>query len=403
VPAKFKLGSNRDRFPDGPSIASVVEDVVGRRTRFIRLTVTTEGEAYTLFETMNARMLELSGTDLIRNLLFSRVPSESDRDVLVEGWNRIALIVGQEGVPDLMRYHLACTHRHVRERRILQLVEPTLRGPAEVFDLMGALERRGTLLAALHDERDDFWAAFDGRVRDAQALVREYKVLGVKQPTSLLFAAYETFDQEDFLRTLRLVVVMAFRATIVARLSPGTFESVYHQAAQAVARGEARKPRDVWHLLRAMDVPDEKFREDFASLELEGRGARKHLLRYVLASLETKASGRPVNFATDPFTVEHVWPESRGWDWNDAEPPRRIPPPVWRLGNLCPVERELNREAGARSFADKLGTYARSTYALAREIPEVAGDDWTVAAIDARQRRLAELAASIWHVDFTDA
>lgn len=397
--AKF---ADREWFPNGPSVASMVEEVVGRRTRFIRLTVASESEAYTLFETMNARMLELSGTDLIRNLLFSRVPSEGDKQSLAAGWGRIATTVGQEHVPDLMRYHLSCTHAKVRERRILQLVSPSLETPRAVFDLMHDLERRGTLLAALGDEHDDFWSGMDEDTREVRSLVRVYRILRVSQATPLLFAAYERFDRRDFIRTLRLVVFLSFRATIVSRLSPGAFESLYHHAARAVIDQSARKPRDVWAALRGVHVSDDKFREDFAALEVEGRGPRKAVLRYILAELERSASGRATDAETDPFTVEHIWPEAKGWEWSVGETSHRFDPPVWRIGNLTVVEREINRAAGARAFGEKLVEYRRSTYSLTQKLALSAPEEWTLAAIEARQRLLAEAAVRIWRIDFDD-
>lgn len=349
---------------------------------------------------MNARMLELSGTDLLRNLLFSRVPSETDKDVLATKWTRIATTVGQEHVPDLIRYHLACSHPKVRERRIMELVEPGLHRPADVFALAADLERRGYLLAALAYEGDDFWAPYSAEVPGTTAAVREYKLFRVSQPTPLLFAAYERFDRADFIRTLRLVVLMTFRAAVVAQMSPSGFEPVYHRAAKGVLDGRLKRPRAVFEELHELHVSDEKFREDFANMEVETRGASKKIAKYILARLEQFTSKKPIDFETAGFTLEHIWPESRGWDWNPAETPRRIAPPVQRLGNLTLLEGSLNKEVGSKDFAVKVDSYAQSAYQLTREVESLNAESWTVAQIDARQRRLAEIAVRAWSLDF---
>ena len=49
---------------------------------FIRIAVDDELNAYTVFETLNARGLELTSTDLLKNYMFSRVTIKADRDVL---------------------------------------------------------------------------------------------------------------------------------------------------------------------------------------------------------------------------------------------------------------------------------------------------------------------------------
>jgi len=50
---------------------------------FILITVEDEINAYTVFETLNARGLELTTTDLLKNYLFSRVKVTADLDAIL--------------------------------------------------------------------------------------------------------------------------------------------------------------------------------------------------------------------------------------------------------------------------------------------------------------------------------
>ena len=61
---------------DGAALAGLLSEIVARQLIFILITVDNELNAYTVFETLNARGLELSSTDLLKNYLFSKVESK---------------------------------------------------------------------------------------------------------------------------------------------------------------------------------------------------------------------------------------------------------------------------------------------------------------------------------------
>ena len=68
--------------PDGARLARLLSETAGRQLMFIRIAVDDELNAYTVFETLNARGLELSATDLLKNYLFSRLRTPADLQAL---------------------------------------------------------------------------------------------------------------------------------------------------------------------------------------------------------------------------------------------------------------------------------------------------------------------------------
>ena len=73
---------------------------------------------------------------------------------------------------------------------------------------------------------------------------------------------------------------------------------------------------------------------------------------------------------------------------------------MYRIGNLILLESAANRRVGNDDYAGKLDAYRRSSYALARHIPEMAPEAWTPELVDERQRRLGERAVHLWRSDF---
>jgi hypothetical protein len=106
---------------NGEALAHLLNEVVARRLMFILITVDNELNAYTVFETLNARGLELSATDLLKNYLFSRVRVPNDLESLQRRWLRMIQTVSQESFPDFLRYHLLCEQPKVRSNRLFQM------------------------------------------------------------------------------------------------------------------------------------------------------------------------------------------------------------------------------------------------------------------------------------------
>lgn len=381
---------------DGGKLASLLSETVGRQLLFILITVDDEINAYTVFETLNARGLELSATDLLKNYLFSLIKVGADIEVLQRRWKAMVATVKQERFPEFLRYHLLCEFPKIRQQRLFKLIRERVKTPAEVFALLAALESRAELFAALGDSRHEYWMEYKG----CQKYIRDLNLFRVRQMTPLLLAAWEKFSKADFERTLRLVSITAFRYTIVSGLNPNDLEPAYHFAAKAVLDGSATTPAVVFEKLRPIYVDDDKFKQDFAMLEVPTSGQRKQLAKYVLCRLEEDAGNHPCDHETDPATIEHILPENPTESWEQAFPNERWDAYINRLGNLTLLESNRNREVGNKTYEEKLPAYADSTYALARQLPEEAPEQWTPELMEARQRRMAERAAHLWRSDF---
>lgn len=352
--------------------------------------------AYTVLETLNARGLELTTTDLLKNHLFSRVKVQADLESLQRRWRSLIEIVGQGRFPEFLRYHLLCEHSKVRSHRLFKLVRDRTRTAEDVFALLDALEQRAELYAAILDANHGYWMDLPR----AKKHIVELNLFRVRQPMPLLFAAWEVFSKQDFVRVLRLVSAISFRFAIVSGLNTNVLEPVYHRAAKAVISGVANTLNKVFECVKQIYVDDEKTRQDFALLAIDTRGRRKKLVKYILARLEETLSGRPCDPNTDPATIEHVLPENPAQSWEETYPRDRWELGTYRLGNLTLLEGPLNREAGNAEYAKKLAAYRKSRYVLTKEIPGTAPEEWTEEHVASRQGHLARQATHVWRADF---
>lgn len=382
----------------GAALSALLNESVARQLLFILIVVENDLNAYTVFETLNARGLELSATDLLKNYLFSRVRGQQDLDALGRRWHRLVTTVRQDKFPEFLRYHLLCEEPKIRQQRLFKLVRERVTRAEDVFALVDKLEARAELFAAVGDADHEYWKDLVG----ARALVQELMLFRVRQPMPALFAAWECWDRADFVRLLKLIGVFSFRYTIVSGLNPNDLEPLYHELAKGILSGAVAGPPAAFAVLRRLYPSDDKFLADFIELSLRTSGQSAKLARYVLCRIESQVSGNNRDWLSDPATIEHILPENPVHGWDASISIERQSQVLYRVGNLTLLEKHLNRDAGNRLFDEKLSIFKQSKYQMTRMLEQHAPTEWTVAAIEQRQRRLAERAVAVWRTGFEE-
>lgn len=381
-----------DVVQSGEKLAVFLTDTIAQRLLFIQINVEDELNAYTVFETLNARGIELSPTDLLKNYLFSLFQGPDDLQEAQRQWKRIINTVQMENFPEFLRYYLSLKQTRVRRERLFKTVRETVKEGRQAFELLDRLENYSSLFIALGNSNDEFW-------RDAsenRPYIRELELFRVKQAYPVLFAAYERFSRKDFTRLLKLVCVISFRYTVVSSLNPNELESLYNRVAISIVSSEITHPRQVFDQLRSVYVADEKFLQDFSFLVISTKGQKKKLVRYILCKLEADASHVDVN--EDSFSIEHILPESPSTEWRQNFTDAQIEEMVYRIGNLTPLEPHLNRQVGNELYPVKREAYQQSVYRLTQNI---LAEEWTPNSLSIRQKYLAQQATHIWRSDFS--
>ena len=389
-----RLDALDDVQEDGEALARILSETTARGLLFILITVEDEFDAYTVFETLNARGLELTTADLLKNYLFSKVRVQGDLDALQRRWQALIATVTQERFSDFLRYHLLCEQAGIRKERLFKLIRDRVTTSQQVFELLRALEARAELFSALADANHEFWTERP----EAKRYIRDLVLFRARQVTPLLFAAWERFSPDDFVRLLKLASVVSFRY-LVSRRNPNRLELVYPDAAKAILDGHAARPGAVFARLRPIYVDDGAFESNFAVYSINPRG-RKKLLKYILCRLEEDAGGVARDPEAEPASVEHILPQNPAGDWTEAFSPLEQEAAVNRIGNATLLESAVNRDIGSAPYAEKRPAYERSAYALTRQAAEMAPEEWTFAFMEKRQQHLAQRAVQVWRSDF---
>lgn len=389
--------SKKFKGKSGAEIAGFLNNVVGELMMFIQISVQDELNAYTVFETLNSRGVELTSTDLLKNYLFSLVAaSATDLNHVKNQWKKIIDSIGLKEFPVFLRYFLLASRRIVTKEYLFKEVKGFVKTGHDVFELLDQMEFYAYNYMALGNADDELWTT-DKDNRNAISILNAFKVTQWKP---LAMVAYDKLDAFGFKRLLQSIIAISYRYNVVAKLQTNDMEKVYSRAAVNLFNGTSVTVQAVLSDIKPLYLQDDDFRNYFEIKQFNTKNsADKKLVRYTLYKLEgQETGGNFYDFETDSGTIEHILPESYPPAWQQDFSEEDFERNVYMLGNLTLLEAAKNNKAAADyPFEDKKKVYATSKFALTQHIDD---PQWTPQNVKKRQAQLAKLATAIWKVQF---
>lgn len=380
---------------DGGALTTFVDKVVAERLLFLLVHVDEEAEAFTIFETLNARGVRLGESDLLKNHIFSVMQRDGRiGEELVASWDEISSRVGLRRIPELLRAHLDSRYPSRPARGLFRSIRRVIDTPKSAYALLSDLETDSLWFQALGDPSHEIWLDHPG----ARERLRVLNLMMEFRHAPLILAARDA-AKGLIGEILRACAIIAIRKFVAGDRGVRPQELAYNRAAIALRDGTARTAADVRRLLADIYVSDAEFRAGFATLRIDAAGSIRQL-RYFLAELERDAPGgvRDLSDLAFDATIEHVLPRNPDSSWDEDFTTADHGRCVDRLANYAPLEKRLNnRDAANVSFERKREVYLQSRFATTRALAEL--DEWTPARIDQRQAALAARAVAIWRLD----
>ena len=299
---------------EGMRLAQFVEDM-SDRLFFTVITVTDELNAYKVFETLNARGVRLSATDLLKNYLFSVLdrdhPNDHELRSLEDRWEAMVGRLGAESFPDFLRVHWNSRRTFARQAELFKTIRGQVGSREAVFSLLRDMEQDLDTYLALSSPEASDWPT------ENKTFAGTLKTFNVRQPFPLLLAAHRVLDPPDFTGLLRACVVISMRFNVIGGYSTAEQERTYNAVSERVAKGEIQSLGAVLAAMPSIYPGDAAFRSAFAEKTIRTTQSRNNrVVRYILCALEKHLSGQDYSFTSDSFSVEHVLPQNpqSGWE-----------------------------------------------------------------------------------------
>ncbi|MEE1220469.1 MAG: DUF262 domain-containing HNH endonuclease family protein [Bacteroidales bacterium] len=379
---KFNTGEDYAKF-----ITYIVDNLY-----FTIIKVSDEMNAFKVFETLNARGVQLSSADLLKNYLFSLVdnPSENPDRILhlEEKWSELTRNIQAEKLPDFIRYYWNSKHKIVRSNDLFKAIRQNIKTDRNVFELVDEMQKYSDIYMALRNEHDELWHEYPEISKNIEIM----KIFKIK-PYSLLMSAYKSLTIKDFEKILNYIIIIGFRYSIICGKNPNEIEKVYNRIANEIYQTKKFEKSQ----LEEVYVKDEEFLSSFNYKDFNNTKNNK-IIKYILAKYEkSKEGGISITLSDEQYTIEHILPQNPNEEWGENN--YNFDSLIYRLGNLCLLERKMNNDISNNPYDRKAKIYKNSNIKTTKEIPEQYST-WEASSINQRQQKIGKFAASYWKIEF---
>lgn len=379
----------------------------------VRIVVNSEDDAYEVFESTNARGLELSVADLLKNLVLRKLRAAGGGDDAKEVWADIVseIEATETELRKFVRYYWASRHAPVGEKQLFS----TIKG--EVKDWSGFLSdlssSSGDYRKLLRPQPEDFAELkHSDRIVGALEALREMRV---SQCYVLFMSILRNYSRlgSDPVRVFEFIERFTFQYSVVCKLPGNRIERVFSKHAlkleRAVASGQSKKVtkevdrifNSLMQELREVAPSKQTFMEAFEDVSYKNSTEARRLVGYILAKYDSHFSTTKeyrIDFGS--VNIEHLLPTKPDKSWGLTQ--REIRPYVNKLGNLTLLDLKVNSTVQNATIDKKLPDLKKSRLALVERLVahfQQHGTTWGETQIRERHRELAELAYDkIWRI-----
>jgi uncharacterized protein with ParB-like and HNH nuclease domain len=389
-----KIVSQFDKKNHGDLLVDWVK-FIRESAQVVMLTISSEGNAYRMFETLNDRGLKTTQADLVKNYLFGRagqrLPEAQDK------WSSMRAVLDaldEDRVPTVtfLRHALMLTRGYFRENALHDNIQQEAKSASQVAMLLEGLENFSLDYAALFNPESERWNGYPDAMRQALKVLDLLNIAGMRP---LMLAVASKFTKKEATLSFKKFVSWKVRYLIAgSTLTGGYIEVPLAAAAKKVFDGEIADEKSLSKEMSSRIPTNEQFQSAFA----EATVSKVALARYYLRSLEmvVKESPEPAfipNNDRETINLEHILPQKPMGNWptfneNDAKADCK------RLGNMALMQAKKNSDLKSASFDEKKKVFKDGPYELTSRLASI--PEWTHERVVERQALLAKLALKAW-------
>lgn len=367
-----------------------LEESLANKFKIIATYVDDDVDAYTIFETLNDRGLDLSIADLLKNYFYSRAQNNFDAVQLC--WEQITNLLDGRDLKDFLRHYWLSSRGLVREKNLYRFFKSDLKEQRDVYSFLAELLKEAETYSALLSPDDSYWE--NSGIVD---LLEVINILDAKLVRPLLLSGRHVLGVKDFEKLIRMCVDLTFRYSTICNQNPNKLERVYSSLAIQLREG-AIGIGGVKREFGTLNPSNETFITAFEEKEVKN----SELARYILSILNDHVMGKEeIGVYQNVYKVnlEHIMPKKLDKEWEHYVKKAGIKHKDFlnRIGNLTLLSKNKNVKASNKSFEEKCDIiYSNSELPITYKLLEY--KEWNEDSIKNRQKYLAEKAIEVWKI-----
>lgn len=374
------------------------------------LDVSSEANAYTIFESLNARGNELSVLDLVKNYVFGLAP-EASFDEVQRNWAQMSERIEDKNADDFLKVFWTSRFGRVQTPKLYWNIKKTYGDQKSVVNLVSDLAQGADYYVALDDPKHEIWGFYGSSCKKQ---VEVLSILGNKQIRAPILSAIKKYSPDLMEALLWSLIVLTVRYQIVGKRRTGALEIACARMASKISQGEIVSVRAINDEIRSIIPSDEEFYNDF--LRFTDKKASRVI--YFLIQLEIAERNNKgvtldnidsVIYEPCGVTLEFVLPKVffHAASLLSGAENEAIVEWQYRIGNRCLLEDYLiDTIKQPTSLSDRTESFRESELLLTRSIGDLLITNNNSAAVsqsnleivEKRQKILSDLALKAWPI-----
>lgn len=404
-----KLSGGQDPETQVKFLEQVMERL--HKITLITIAVYDQDAAYAIFESFNAKRVDLSVADLVKNYYFSMLKGDEDsirRNM--DRWDkvvtRITAIPGGR-VDRFLYYYLQAREGKFTKSQLYRHVRADIVKSPEKFikNLERATDEYSQLKDANIQSSDDYFISYETQ-NTINAALDGINRFNVEQCFILLMALMlnkQKFTPAFIGKIVRLLENFTFVFSKIANGQANVLERIYSDFSKDISESESPKDIQIYsgqifsRLQKALQevLPKyESFEAEFTELDYSNP-QHKRLIGYMFERIEI-VNTRGGSALGDLANIDHIFPQNP----NGVKRPTRYQ----KIGNLLPIDRATNSKVGNKLPAEKILIYEDiKNITQVQEFLAFARDNGTEMTNEVIDRRSAQMARNayntVWSIE----
>lgn len=368
-------------------------------TYVIVIQVTDDMQAYTVFETLNARGIDLTAADLIKNSVLAKASGEGKLPEVLMRWNRVSQYLSNYSITLFLKYYLSVLQGSpIREKDLFKQIKTSGYIDNDVLSFASKVETVSEVYLQLLEPKANYWED-----KEIPKTLNNINTLRLKTCYPLLLAIALSRHNTNVKKELfKEVEKLGFRYSIIMNKNPNALEVKYADWANKLFQSKIEIQKLKAEINKSKPHNDE-FYEKFKIKAI----TENKIATYILKEIAVKSQGVDIFSVDDSATLEHIVPckpekwidyvkannklEINGEEFGLEQFLEEI---IFRLGNQTLLLPEDNSKIGNEAFDIKKKVYAKSKFVLNQKISKE--KIWSLSQIVQYQDEMAKLALQIW-------
>ncbi|MEZ3348580.1 DUF262 domain-containing protein [Escherichia coli] len=384
---------------------NAVYNMVTNYLKLVRISVGKEDDAYDIFEVLNARGINLSSLDLIKNKVFQSCIETYPIDKAKEKWDYITNCIEARDSNATMVDYVRCwwlsKFNYIGEDQLYRAFKREINDGVyglTAISFLDELHKDVDLYCKIISPDIDDWPQQDQR--DIYNSLKAFEIFNVSIPRPFILSLLRkrrdksrSLSQKSLIECLMCLERFHFRFNAICRLRPSGIDAKY--SVLAVSLDKATNKRSIESTISeaiayfSAKSPNEKvFNEAFVKnlFYTNKKASQRKLIMYIFERFEKKLRGTN-ELKLDLVSLEHIGAQSSF----DSEV-------VGLMGNLLPLCFTLNESCKNDSLSKKINEYKKSNLKVVNEfIDEYSSNDeeWSAQKVQIRTLSMSAKAYNI--------